>query len=199
MKNLLILITCLIIQPFTFAQILTNLDEVSQFNDALVAVRKVNQWGFINKKGVLIIDFRNDLVLEKENNSQPKFENGRCLIRKIVDDIYLYGYIDNSGKEVITPKYLNATNFKDGYAIIIEISKETIGFNEVLKKDLTTSKLEEFVIDVNGEKVKYLENPRNYIPSKVSLNNPPKLHSKFIAPHLIAVIKKDKKWDIYEF
>lgn len=200
MKNLLILIILLGIQPLGFAQILTDIDEVSQLNENLIAIKKGNQWGFIDEKGLLVVDFRDDFVLNNDGiNSYPFFRNGRCLIRKLIDNAYLYGFIDTTGKEVIAPQYLNALNFNNGYTIIIKLLKETVGFNEVLKKDIITSKLEEFIIDSNGEIVKYLENPRNYIPSKITPKIPPSFHSKFVAPHLVAVMKKDDKWDIYEF
>ena len=198
MKNLLILIMCLSIELVGFAQVLTDIDEVSQLNENLIAVRNDEEWGFINEEGLLIIDYRDDFVLDKAK-SYPFFKDGRCLIRKLIDNEYLYGFIDNSGNEVIVPQYLNASNFNNGYAIIIKLLKEKIGYNEVLKKDITTSKLEEFIIDINGEVVKYLENPRNYIPSRVKSKSPLNFHSKFIVPHLIAVMKKDGKWDIYEF
>ena len=200
MKKVLILIILFSFQPFGFTQILADLDEVSQINEDLIAIKKGNEWGFINKDGLLVVDFRNDFVLNnKEFNSSPIFKDGRCLIKKLINDEYLFGYINTSGKEVIKAQYLNATNFNYGYAIIIKLLKETIGYNEVLKKDITSSKFEEFIIDVNGEIVKYLENPRNYIPSKIKPDKPPVFYSKFVAPHLVAVKKKDEKWDIYEF
>lgn len=209
MKKPLILIVCFCFYLVGFTQILSDIDEVTPFHENLAAIRKGSQWAFINKEGVKVIDFRNDFVIEKDKNllneaedvlfPYPLFSDGRCLIKKLVDNVYLYGYIDANGKEVITPQYLNASNYNNGYAIIIKILKETIGYNEILKKDIISSKLEEFIIDTNGETVKYLENPRNYIPSKSKNSTPPDFHSKFISPHLIAVMKKDEKWDIYKF
>lgn len=200
MKNILILIMCLTIQLAGFAQILTDIDEVSQLNEDLIAIRNGNQWGFINGEGSLVIDFRDDFVLNKnETKPYPIFNDGRCLIRKSNGNQYLYGYIDIKGDKIIEPQYLNASNFKNGYAIVITLLKDTVGYNEVLKKCITTSKLEEYVIDTNGNKVKYLENPRNCIPSEVTLNKSPNFHSKFVGPHLIAVLKKDNKWDVYKF
>lgn len=197
MKNILILFICLFIQSTGLSQVIANIDKVFPLTEDLIAIKKGNLWGFLNEKGLKVIDFRNDFVLNEEQF--PFFTDGRCLIKKRIGNKYLYGYINNEGKEVITPQYLNASKFENGYAIIIKIFTETIGYNEVLKKDINSSKLEEYIINTNGEIIKYLENPRNYIPSKVTSKIPPKLHSKFIAPHLIAVMKKDEKWDIYEF
>ncbi len=183
-----------------FTQVLSNIDEVIQINEDLIAIRNGNQWGFINEEGLLVIDYRDDFVLNNdETKSYPFFKDGRCLIRKLVGIEYLYGFIDTAGNEIIEPQYLNASNFYNGYTIISKLLKEKIGFNEVLKKDIISSKVEEFIIDIHGEVVLYLENPINYIPPTVVSKIPPKLHSKFIAPHLVAVMKKDEKWDIYEF
>ena len=200
MKNLLILIMCLSIQLVGFTQVLSNIDEVSQLNENLIAIRNGNQWGFINAEGSIVIDFRDDFVLDiDETKPYPIFKDGRCLIKKSNGNQYLYGYIDMNGNEIIEPQYLNASSFQDGYAIVITLLKDTVGYNEVLKKCITRSKLEEYVIDTDGNTIKYLENPRNCIPSEVTLNQPPNFHSKFIGPRLIAVLKKDNKWDIYKF
>lgn len=200
MKKLLILMLCFSIQSFVYSQVLTNLDEVSQLNENLIAIKKGNQWGFMNEKGLLVIDYRNDFVLNNDKtNPQPIFNDGRCLIRKLGANKYLYGYIDTKGKEVIPPQFLNASNFYNGKAIVITIIEEKVGFNEVLKKDVISKKLEEFIIDTRGKEVKYLENPRNYIPSQTTSKVPPKFHSKFISKNLVAVMKKDGKWDVYEF
>lgn len=191
---------CFSIQSFVYTQVLTNLDEVSHLNEELIAIKKGNNWGFIDEKGLLVIDYRDDVVLNNDKmNPQPVFNDGRCLIRKLVANKYLYGYIDTKGNEVIPPKFLNASNFYHGKAIVKVILEEKIGFNEVLKKDVISKRLEEFIIDNQGNEVKYLENPRNYIPSKATSKAAPRLHSKFISKNLVAVMKKDGKWDIYEF
>ena len=196
MKKLLILMLCFSIQSFVYSQVLTNLDEVYHLNENLIAIKKGNQWGFMNEKGLLVIEYRNDFVLNNDKtNPQPIFKDSRCLIRTLVDDVYLYGYIDTNGKKIISPQFLNASNFYNGKAIVLTTLEEKIGFNEVLKKDVISKIYEEFIIDIYGKEVKYLENPRNYIPSKT----PPKLHSKFISKNLVAVMKKDGKWDVYEF
>ncbi len=200
MKNLLIFIICLSIPSIGFSQILTDLEEVSTLKDKLLAIKNDNKWGFINEEGTLVVDFRDDFVLENEkNNTPPFFNSDRCLIKKSNGNQYLYGYLNENGNEVIKPQYLNASDFKNGYAIVITLLKDTVGYNEVLEKCITKSTLEEFVIDTYGNKVKYLENPRNCIPSNVTLKKPPSFHSKFVGPHLVAVLKKDNKWDIYEF
>ncbi|MFT7252255.1 MAG: hypothetical protein ACI9FW_002015, partial [Flavobacterium sp.] len=39
-----------------------NIDYISPFYDGVAAVKKGNNWGFMDKKGTIIINFRNDLV-----------------------------------------------------------------------------------------------------------------------------------------
>jgi len=205
MKNLIIIIICLQFQFVSFAQIFNDVDQVTPFQEELAAIKKGHQWGFINKEGTLVIDYRNDLVLTNimdemgKVSTYPVFNNERCLIKKLIGDIYYYGFIDKTGNVVIKPNYLNATNFKNGYAIVIITSKDVIGHNEVLKKDIIYSKIEDFIINPSGEMVRYLENPRSNNSPKTKPKTPPVFYSKFIAPHLIAVKKKDQKWDIYEF
>lgn len=207
MKNLIVILFIFQIHSFCFAQLLNDVDEVYSFSEDLAAIKKGNEWGFINKKGTLVINFRSDLELfEKSsrkdksgNDWHPVFKDGRCLIKKTISDINYYGYIDTNGDEVIHPQYLNATNFENGFALIIAPSKDIIGFNEILKKDIVSSNIEEFVINTSGEKIRYLENPLNYDSSKRKSKTPPVFHSKFIGEHLVAVQKRDGKWDIYEF
>ena len=202
MKNLLIIIICISLHSTGFSQISVGNDQVMPYIGEIAAVKKGSNWGFINKSGVLVVDFRNDYVLTKNKNTahlHPVFNNERCLITKLIDDVYYYGYIDTTGKEIIPATYLNASNFKDGYAIVSTLLKDSIGYNKVLNKSITSYKIEEYVIDNSGELIKYLENPLIYDSQKMRSKTPPSLRSKFIAPHLIAVLKKNQKWDIYKF
>ena len=82
MKKLIILyIVILIIPIFGFTQTTKNLDYISPFHDDLAAIEKDGQWAFINTKGDIVVDFRNDLVTTKLNNEEyPVFMDGRCLI-----------------------------------------------------------------------------------------------------------------------
>lgn len=207
MKSLFVLLISLFIFSEATSQILNKIDECFPFQGYFAAVKKEGKWGFINREGVLVVNFRNDLVVEKssqnvcnaefESTTHPVMSNNRTLIKKLKDGTYYYGYINEKGEEVIKPQYLNASNFMNGFAIIIKLEKTSVGYNEVLKKDIIALKLEEYIIDMNGNLYMFLNNVRSYVPSKS--NFPPKFHSKFIAPNLIAVKTKDEKWDIYEF
>ena len=205
MKNLVILIISLIIHSFGYSQIITDVEEISPFYEELSAVKKGDQWAFINRKGVTVINYRNDLVSSKNeigiaSDSYPVFKEGRCLIKKLIDGVYLYGYIDKNGKEIIAPQYINATNFKDGSAIVMDAEKVVIGFNAALDKDIVSNTLKEYIINTSGEVVLSLDNARNYIKPKDKTKGPPAFYSKFIAPHLIAVKTTDEpKYNIYKF
>ncbi len=204
MKKLLILLVCFSVYTGVFAQTLSDIDEVYPFHGDFAAIKKANQWAFINKEGKKIIDFRTDLVLTNRLNSlnqttsYPVFNDGRCLIRKLMGDTYYYGFINEKGIEVIKPQFLNATNFSNGYAIVVTTTKDSIGFNVVLNKAVVSNIFEEYVINTSGELVKYLYNPRKNVPANYK-NGVPIIESKFIAPNLVAVKNKNKKWDILKF
>ncbi len=210
MRNILLVVSCFIIYFVGYGQVTSNIDVVTPFHEGLAAIKTNNQWAFINKEGDKVIDFRDDLVSTKEKHfsdtdksasvAYPIFNENRCLIKKLIDDVYYYGYIDKNGKEVIKAEYLNATNFNNGYAIVIKFAKNIMGTNDVLGKRMVSYKLEEYIIDTSGNLVKYLDNARNCLPSKIKNNIAPNFYSKFIAPHLIAVKNtKDQKWNIYKF
>ncbi|HCE55878.1 MAG TPA: hypothetical protein DER05_13135 [Lutibacter sp.] len=204
MRKLLIILVCFSVYTGVFAQTLSDFDEVYPFQGDFAAIKKENQWAFINKEGKKTIDFRADLVLTNRLNSlnqtisYPVFSDGRCLIRKLMGDTYYYGFINEKGIEVIKPQFLNATNFSNGYAIVVTTTKDSIGFNVVLNKAVVSNILEEYVINTSGELVKYLYNPRKNVPANYK-NGVPIIESKFIAPNLVAVKNKNKKWDILQF
>jgi len=209
MKNLIFLVSFCIVPFLGYGQTIKDVDVITPFHEDLSAVKKNNQWAFINKDGEKVIDYRNDLVATSNKYvsdtkdvtsvAYPRFNDGRCLVRKLIDDVYYYGYIDKTGKEIIAPKYLNATSFSNGHAIVIKFAKNKVGNNNVLGKRVVTYKLEEYIIDTSGKLVLYLDNARNSIPSRIKNKIPPSFYSKFLAPHIIAVKNKNKKWDIYKF
>ena len=210
MKSLVIFIISLIFYSSGFSQILTNIEFITPFHEGLAAVKKNTEWGFMNEQGKMVINFRNDLVSSELANEiivssaisqkYPFFREGKCLIKRKIEGVYYYGYIDKTGKEVLAPQFLNATNFEDGFAIIIKFETKIMGENKVLNKRMVSYKLEEYIIDESGNLIKYLDNARNITPSKLGSNEPPPyFDSKFIAPHIIAVKNKDQKWDLIEF
>lgn len=203
MKKLFLLILCFGIYSAAFAQILSGIDEVYPLQGEFAAIKKGDQWAFITKDGKIAIDFRNDLVLTNKVNasnqttSYPIFYEGRCLIKKLIANTYYFGFINEKGVEVIKPQFLNATNFSNGYAIVILASKDSIGFNQVLRKPIMSNYMEEYVIDTSGELVKYLYNPRKNVSANQK-KGIPAIESKFIAPNFVATKTKTKKWEIHQ-
>ena len=176
MRILVLLILGLSLTFQGFSQLMDGIDQLSPFHDGLASVKKGNLWGFMDTKGEMVVDLRDDLVSSPagaewdlagtELADYPVFREGRCLIRKEIDGIYYYGYIDKSGKEAIAPTYVNATNFQN--------------------------------IDPAGKVITPLFNERNYVPEKMR-TSPPPITGKFLGNNLVAVQNEDQKWVIYEF
>lgn len=185
--------------PFLgMAQTIDNIDYISPFHNEVAAIKKGSQWAFINNEGKIVVDFRSDLVPTKTNNdSYPIFSNDKCLIAHQKNDILYYGYIDKSGKTVITPQFLNATNFKEGKALALKVHRETIGYNDIFKKDVVSYHYFEVAIDSNGTTLEHLTQLALHVsPQKRNDNSPPQITSKLISKNLIAVKGDDAKWRI---
>lgn len=208
MKKIIMLCTSLLVSMCLFSQIvLEDIDFISPYHNGFAAVKKGNKWGFIDETGMQTVNFRNDLVLtnskmykkmgDEKSMAYPVFSNDRCRIKKLINGVYYYGYINTKGDVVIEPGYVNATNFKNGYALAIILKKNIIGFNEVLKKNMVSHSLEDYIINTTGATVKYLENPRNYIITKTKIA--PDFQSKFVAANIVAVKNKQGRWNIYKF
>jgi hypothetical protein len=207
MRSLVFLFISLFVCLELNAQIIEEVDECFPFQGYFAAIKSGDKWGFINREGELVIKFRSDLVISKSNQNvcnaefesatHPVISDNRSLIKKLKGDVYYYGYINEKGVEIIEPQFLNASHFMNGFAIVVKLAKNVIGFNEILNKDIIAYKLEEYIIDVNGNLYMILNNIRNYVPTKNK--SAPEFHSKFIAPNLIAVQGKKGKWDIYNF
>ncbi|MFT5847307.1 MAG: hypothetical protein ACJARX_001805 [Psychroserpens sp.] len=199
MKKAIILFFVIIIIPlFGFSQSIENLDYISPFHDDIAVVKKENQWAFINNKGDIIVDFRDDLVTTKfADANYPIFSDERCLIKQIKDGISYFGYIDTSGKTIIEPQFLNAANFSNGKAIVLELVKELVGENKALGKNVVYHKYYEATIDTNGEIKNYLtQKAINIVLDKEFTRKPPQIISKHISDNLFAVKYKNNKWTI---
>lgn len=196
MKKLLLI--WLIIPVLAFSQVTEELDFIAPFNDGLAAVQKGTSWGFINESGVLVIPFRDDLVATRTNGtSYPVFQNARCLISKVKAGITYFGFIDTSGKTVIEPQFLNATNFENNKAIALNVLKEDLGNNGLLGKHVVGYRYFEVVIDLFGNVEIYL-NPRgtNVALDKKYLKTPPKITSRHISDEIYAIRTEKNKWKL---
>ncbi|SIS53212.1 WG containing repeat-containing protein [Zobellia uliginosa] len=212
MKHLLI-ITCLLLIPYlgisqTVDQInkptVAELDQITPFSDGLAAVRKGDQWGFIDEEGQLVIDFRNDLVWNKnpqtdnlgvEGMGYPQFKNGRCVVRDVKEDgIARYGFIDKKGNMAIPAEFLNVSPFVDGHAVGIYERKSLRGKNtfqlKIYDYDFT-----EVVVNEAGEMIWPVQERQNIVMSG-KLYKLPELQAKMISDRLLAVKDKANKWKI---
>ena len=191
-------IALLLIPYLGIAQTLENLDYISPFNDGVAAIKKGNEWGFIDQEGKLIVDFRNDLVVTKTDNANyPIFEDDRCLIAHHKDGVLYYGYINKEGGTVIAPQFLNATNFNNKKAIALKVHKETIGYNDIFKKDVVSYHYFEVVIDKTGTTMDHLTQLALHVsPQNIKNSGSPTITSKFISANLVAVKGNNSKWQI---
>ena len=201
MKLYTLLLGILVCIPVN-AQLMKDVDQIGSFNEGLAAIKKGDQWAFMDKQGTIVIDFRDDLVVTKGDNGvaiAPEFHNGRALVSRLEDGIMYYGYIDTGGKEVIKSQYVNATPFHNGFAIVMKFTKEVIGKNKVLGKDVVSYEVEEFVIDLNDKAMTPMLHPRNCVPEKMKSGKKPELTTQFLSERMVGVKMGDQKWEIYTF
>ncbi|WP_299441399.1 WG repeat-containing protein [uncultured Aquimarina sp.] len=210
MKNVFILFVCLIVFPnLSVGQIIENIDKITPFHEEFAAVRKGNTWAFINTNGEIVIGYRDDLVwstdvdpkskkknLYKEPISYPAFYEGRCLIKQMINGIYYYGYIDKTGKTIIEPEYINATPFEKGYAIVLKVSKEELGKNDLLHKKVVSYSYDEVVIDPLGNIKMHLQGPEHLVLTKEKMKWRPVIESYLVSPGLAAVKTKSNGWKL---
>ena len=193
MKNILIVL--LLLPLIGVTQTLENIDYISPFHNEVAAVKKGTEWAFINKEGETVIDFRNDLVLTKtDNENYPIFNSERSLIANKKNGITYFGYIDKSGKTVIEPQFLNATNFKNDVAVVLNLVKKQLGGNELMK-NVVSYHYFEVVIEKDGKLNQYLtEDPIHITLTKEKMKNTPVITSKLISNNLVAVKANNNKW-----
>jgi hypothetical protein len=197
-KDVILFVVLFLIASSGLTQTIENLDYISDFNDGLAAIKKDNQWGFINKEGNIVINFRNDLVTTNCDGSEyPIFKDGRCLILQKKDGVSYFGFIDATGKTVIEPQFLNAANFINNEAIVLKLVKEKIGENDILDKNIVNYKYYEVTIDINGEIKNYLT-PKGFhvVLDRQHLLKPPKITSKRISDNVYAILNENNKWAI---
>ena len=196
MKKLLIIL--LLIPVFVSSQTTEELDFIAPFNEGLAAIKKGDSWGFINNQGAVVIPFRDDFVLTEVNGLKyPIFNNNRSLISANKNGIKYFGYIDNTGKTVIKPKFLNATNFDNNKALALYIIKQTIGNNDVLDKNMVNYRYFEVTIDSLGNVENYL-NPKgvNIVLDEKYLKSPPAITSRKILTNIYTVMTENMRWKL---
>ncbi|EAR00083.1 WG repeat-containing protein [Maribacter sp. HTCC2170] len=205
MKNTITFLSLILIIPvLALAQTVnTVFDEVAPFSEGLAAVRIENQWGFINENAELVLDFRDDLVWNKDADTSvpgvlgiryPEFKNGRCMIQILKEDsIPYYGFIDQSGEIIIQPEYLNITQFDHENAIGIYVRKAFQGNNEIKLKVIDYI-FTEVVVNISGEIIWPIAEREHILTAKRRYETP-ELKAKLIAKDLLVYRTKDDKWE----
>ena len=201
MKTTSILFTLLISFGLT-AQLPKSLDEVAPFHEGLAAIRVGDEWAFIDDLGNLIIDFRDDIHWNRGAKASddgvmavnyPRFSDGRCMVKKEIDGITYYGFIDTKGKLIIEHDFLNVRPFENGYTTGIWFEKVFRGQNE-FKLNIYEFKFYEVLMDVDGNILDFM-NRRYNIQLKKSRYKLPKIESKLLNSNLIT-FKKDGAWEL---
>ncbi len=204
MRSLTLFVLFTFLSMMSHGQDLKDIDQVAPFSEGLAAVRVGNQWGFINENGDLVIDFRDDLVWNKfadtdkediEGIRYPVFKDGLCMIREMLkeEEIYVYGFIDKTGATKIKPEYLNVTEFDQGYAIGILMTKTFRGKNN-FQLNIYDYKFSEVILDQKGDIMRLLAQRDNILMSKRRYELPD-LRAKLLSRTLVAIMKGDN-WEL---
>ncbi len=205
MKTIIALLSLFLLIPLTARSQTETMvyDEVAPFSEGLAAVRVGNQWGFINEDAKLVIDFRDDLVWNKEADTSvpgvlgiryPEFKNGRCMVQVFKEDnIPYYGFIDQSAEIVIPPEYLNITQFDFENAIGIYVRKAFQGKNEI-NLNIIDYIFTEVVVNTSGEIIWPICEREHILTAKRRYETP-ELRAKLIAKDILVFKTKDNKWE----
>ena len=142
--------------------------------------------GFINSKGEIIAP----LIYDRAED----FNDGLAVVGLVTPtkdlfsfgDNYLYGYVNNSGKEIIKIQYNSANKFVHGKAIVSEGNQRRMGFVNIDSKDNSIINHEDWakyaLIDKNG---RYLLNFDWRQLSVIDSNHYIAQRSKFIGDGVI--------------
>lgn len=197
MKNLkLIVFFLLSIVYASEAQQFTNIEKLGDFNEGLMAISNDDSWGFIDINGILVIDYRKDIVASSEES--PIFSNGLCLIKEKRENIVYYGYMNTKGETIIPTEYIVATPFENGFARVINYYKTNTGTN-ALGQNVVYYSYNELIIDTKNKSALHIRGPHNLLLNKLKLQEYiPAIRSKFISDLLITVKEDDNTYSIHK-
>ncbi|MGM1055807.1 MAG: WG repeat-containing protein [Bacteroidota bacterium] len=208
MKSGLWLTVFLMIPMLTFSQVIQDLDFIGPANEGHIPVLKNKKWGFINSQGEVAVNFRSDLIHNEKISSKtdlgvasqqiPSMRDGRITIKKVIDQIPYYGFIDSSGKTVIEPEFLNVSNFNNGYALALKIEEKFLGRNDILDIKIKSYNYDVVLIDREGEVKQYLAGPFPVGISREKLREAPRIEARWVSEDLIAVKNPQNKWGIHK-
>ena len=81
-----------------------------QYPDALYPIRKKDKWGYMNRKG--------EVVLELQWNDASDFYEGLAKVATADGSGMKYGFIDTKGQWKVQPVYESAGDFSEGMAMV---------------------------------------------------------------------------------
>lgn len=205
MKKFIITAFVMLMLPNLFySQTVKNIDEIAPFSEGLAAVRQGNQWGFINEEGQMVINFRNDIYWNKDADTSkkdisgvqyPMFNEGRCLITKIVEDgVPVYGFIDTKGNVILEPQLLNVYPFKNGFTTAVLFEKSMKGKNE-FNLDIYEFKFHDVMLDTSGKIVEFFNRRYNIQMTKKRYQRP-SVGVKQLSKGLVGVHTQDQGWEV---
>ena len=200
MKTYISIIVLLLFGLHSFSQEIKNVDFISPLHENIGAVKSGENWGFMNAEGLYLIPPRKTIAIPLKTASQmpyPYFSKGRALFMEVRDNIEYYGFINVKGQIAIQAKYIEVTPFNEhGKALALELFKQQLGENDLLKKQMVRYVYSEVIIDTTGTVVSYLKDPQHIIPMRDQMKKGVKITSYFISDVLVAVKNDKGSWDI---
>lgn len=206
MKNFILIPVLLLFPLISAGQTIEDLEVIGPSNQGYIPVMKNNQWGIVNLKGEVVIDFRSDLIYNENPETRadlgvasmrfPVLEDDRAIIKRIDNQIPYYGFIDSTGSVVIEPQFLNVSNFKNGHALALKIEERFLGRNDLLDKTMKSYRYDVVIIDTSGEVIKYLAGAFPVNIDRRKLRVAPLIEAKWLGENLVAVKTPEKKWNI---
>ncbi|MGY5846942.1 WG repeat-containing protein [Salegentibacter sp. HM20] len=208
MKTIYIYLMSFLMPALLSGQVLQDADFVGNFYNSYAAVKKGNQWAFLDSLGNLSVDFRDDLIYNEKasertdlgvaSQKNPLMTDGLAIIRKMKNGIPWYGFIDAKDNTVIEADFLNVSGFKNGKALAIKVEGRELGRNDVLDKRIVSYKYDVVLIDKTGEVVQYLAGPFPVSVSPKKLREAPEILARRLSENLIAVRNPDKRWEVHK-
>lgn len=208
MKTFFNTLVVALLPVFVSGQMVNNADFIAPMDDGFAAVKIEEKWGFINDKGQLAVKLRDDLIFNENVTTAvdlgvasfqyPLMIEDRAIVKTTKDGINYYGFINSEGKLVIDYKFLNVSNFKEGYALALMLSEEILGENKPLGKRVVRYYYDLVLIDLEGHIAKYLCGPFPLTLAKEKLEKAPPIVAKDLSPYLIAVKTPGDKWEVIQ-
>ncbi|MDY0780879.1 WG repeat-containing protein [Tenacibaculum sp. IB213877] len=193
-KSVFILLLSISFISNSYCQKIENLDFISPFNNGVAAIKKGDHWGFVDKEGTLVVPYRKDLVTTKHEDGQyPIFNSGRCLYTIKKGGINYFGYINKQGRTIIEPQFLNATNFNEGRAIVLNLDKENLGQNNVLNKNVISYSYAHVIINVDGKIMHHLTGYKSTSLLPEFIKTPPTITTELLSDNLYMIQQDNGK------